>query len=92
MVEIGGIKTCFEILEKECKNKLAGLDELNRNVRWTIQQETEKVFHSLKMEQERLAEMEINIRSIETLKLKVETVNASVSQLIANMGETQEAL
>ena len=32
--------------------------------------------------------MEINIRSIESLKLKVETVNASVSQLVANLGET----
>ncbi len=50
LVEIGGIKTCFDILEKECKNRLAGLDEINRNVRWTIQQETEKVFHSLKTE------------------------------------------
>ena len=36
--------------------------------------------------------MEIKIRSIETLKLKLETVNASVTQLISNMGETQEAL
>ncbi len=45
---------------------------------------------SLKNEQERLSEMEIKIRIIETLKLKMDTMNASVNQLVVNMNETQE--
>jgi len=49
-VEIGGIKTSFSILEKESKNCFAGLDELKKDVKWTIKQETEKIFFGLKTE------------------------------------------
>ena len=87
-VDIGGLKTSYGILEKDCKTQMSKLESLKGDIKVMLKSETEQIITGLKSDQEWFNKMELKIRSLDTLKLQVDTINASMNQLVQNVSET----